>query len=405
MKILVIDCFLTNRLFVNDYSLHFLFQFKPLRFFLSSSSSDCPASDSPTDCPASDSPTAFISHVIFLETPHFRHTPSLLSSVMAASCTSLTGCEIVFCHGCSISYGEFCYLYTANIESLVTLCRRHGVLAVNHNCVTCGELRRIDITRKSFRCDKTHMTKGRRRKRCNYVKSIFHKTWFDHTKLDIETNLKFVLLWVQDWWAYKVARTELGLSLSTIVDWCSFCREVVVDWSLKQDKAIGGVGLHVEIDESKFGKRKYNVGRVIEGQWVFGGICRETRELFMVPVPTRDRDTLLGIIKEKILPGTTIISDCWKAYDCLENEGYKHFQVNHSVNFVDPDTLFHTNNIERKWRDTKILVPRFGRRNYHFVGYLARAMFKLYYTDPLVRFHHFLKQCKIIVKHQTINKL
>ena len=111
---------------------------------------------------------------------------------------------------------------------------------------------------------------------------------------------------------------------------------------------------------------------------MFGGICRETRELFMVPMPTRDRHPLLGIIKEKILPGTTIISDCWKL-DCLEAEGYKHFKVNHSVNFVDPDTHFHTNNIERKWRDTKISVPRFGRRTYHFVGYLARAMFKLHF--------------------------
>ena len=29
----------------------------------------------------------------------------------------------------------------------------------------------------------------------------------------------------------------------------------------------------VEIDESKFGKTKFNRGRYIEGQWVFGGIC------------------------------------------------------------------------------------------------------------------------------------
>ena len=117
---------------------------------------------------------------------------------------------------------------------------------------------------------------------------------------------------------------------------------MVVFWALQQGNQIGGVGFHVEIDKSKFGKRKYNEGRVIEGQWVFGGICHETRELFMVPMPTRDRDTLLSIIKEKILPGTTIISDCWKAYNCLEADGYKHFKVNHSVNFVDPDTHFHT---------------------------------------------------------------
>ena len=159
--------------------------------------------------------------------------------------------------------------------------------------------------------------------------------------------------------------------------------------ALQQGNQIGGIDFHVEIDESKFFVKE-NVGRVIEGQWVLGGICRETRELFMEPVPARDRDTLLGIIKEKILPDTTIISDCWKSHNCLEAEGYKHFKVNHSVNFVDPDTHFHNNNIERKWRDTKILVPRFGRRTYHFVGYLARAMFKLHFRDPLERLHNFM---------------
>ena len=63
-----------------------------------------------------------------------------------------------------MSYAEFCYSYTANFESLVDLRRRHGVLAVNHNCFTCGELCRVDFKRKAFRCDKTYLTKGRPQK-------------------------------------------------------------------------------------------------------------------------------------------------------------------------------------------------------------------------------------------------
>ena len=47
---------------------------------------------------------------------------------------------------------------------------------------------------------------------------------------------------------------------------------------------IDGPGMTVEIDESKFCKLKFNRGRCIEGQWVFGGICRQTKACFLVPV-------------------------------------------------------------------------------------------------------------------------
>ena len=39
---------------------------------------------------------------------------------------------------------------------------------------------------------------------------------------------------------------------------------------------IGGLDKIVEIDESKFGKRKYNKGRKVDGVWVFSntkGVC------------------------------------------------------------------------------------------------------------------------------------
>ncbi|XP_015377233.1 PREDICTED: uncharacterized protein LOC107171498 [Diuraphis noxia] len=85
---------------------------------------------------------------------------------------------------------------------------------------------------------------------------------------------------------------------------------------------IGGVDKIVEIDESKFGKRKYHRGHRVEGQWLFGGVERGSRKCFLIPVEFRDKNTLLAIIKEWILPGTTIISDCWKSYDCLKDEGY-----------------------------------------------------------------------------------
>ena len=89
----------------------------------------------------------------------------------------------------------------------------------------------------------------------------------------------------------------------------------------------------------------YHRGRYVEGKWIFGGICRETKACFLVPVERRDKDTLIPIIRAQILPGTCVMSDMWKAYDCLQDEGYNHLTVNHSLNFVDPDTGAHTQRI------------------------------------------------------------
>jgi len=108
--------------------------------------------------------------------------------------------------------------------------------------------------------------------------------------------------------------------------------------SIRIVKKLGGLGRVVKIDKAKIGWRKYNRGRLIKGQWIFGGYEQESKKIFIVPIENRTEETLLACIKEWILPGTTIISDCWKSYDCLNNESFQHLKVNHSYNFVDPET-------------------------------------------------------------------
>ena len=105
----------------------------------------------------------------------------------------------------------------------------------------------------------------------------------------------------------------------------------------------------VEVDESLFTRRKNHQRRVLPQQWVFGGWCRETKESFMYTVPDRSAPTLLPIIQNAIRPGTTIMSDLWRAYGgigAIQGMGFDHLTVNHSVNFVDPITGAQTRRAE-----------------------------------------------------------
>ena len=79
----------------------------------------------------------------------------------------------------------------------------------------------------------------------------------------------------------------------TAVDWFNFIRDVCAQYFVDHPVEIGGPGLEVEIDESKFGRRKYHRGRIVEGHWVFGGTERVTGNSFFVEVAKRDAATLL----------------------------------------------------------------------------------------------------------------
>ena len=50
-------------------------------------------------------------------------------------------------------------------------------------------------------------------------------------------------------------------------------------------ETIGGPNKTVEIDESKYGGRKYGRRHPDKGQWMFGGVERESGKTFLVPVP------------------------------------------------------------------------------------------------------------------------
>ena len=163
-----------------------------------------------------------------------------------------------------------------------------------------------------------------------------------------EPNSGTDLFWVKEL-PSKTTEEECAISNKSIVDWYNFAGATIIEESTQ----IGGVGEVVEIDESIFGQCKYHKGRRVDEVWVFGGIDTRTRQCFLVTVEDHSEATLIPIIQKYIKPGTTNMSDCWKAYSKFV---YKHRTVNHSVEFVNSATGDHTQTIESTSRSVKGFV-------------------------------------------------
>lgn len=205
-------------------------------------------------------------------------------------------------------------------------------------------------------------------------------TWFSNSKIPFVTAVRFIYSWVYELTSISWCERELEMADKTVIDWNNYIREVCVfSIEKKHSVQIGGVGCIVEIDESMFTKRKNNAGRVLPQQWVFGGLCRETGDKFLVRVPNRGAKTLMEQIQLHIKPGTTIMSDCWKGYKTaeLEEAGFQHFTVNHRYNFVDPETGANTQQVERMWGSAKWRNKRQrGTARQHFDSYLAEYIWR-----------------------------
>ena len=127
-------------------------------------------------------------------------------------------------------------------------------------------------------------------------------------------------------------------------------REVCAADLLANPIRIGGPNMTVEVDESVFTRRKNHQGRLLPKQWVLGGWCRETKKCFMYAVSDRSAATLLPIIQTFIRPGSTVMSDLWRAYGGM---GFQRLTINHTLHFVDPRSGAHTQSVERSWKSAK----------------------------------------------------
>ncbi|EOB55708.1 putative transposase, partial [Neisseria meningitidis 75689] len=103
----------------------------------------------------------------------------------------------------------------------------------------------------------------------------------------------------------------------------------------------------VEPDESDFGgRRKGRRGRGAAGKVVVFGILKRNGRVYTVVVNAKS-ETLLPVIKKKIMPDSIVYTDSLSSCDKLDVSGFIHYRINHSKEFADRQN--HINGIENFW--------------------------------------------------------
>ena len=215
---------------------------------------------------------------------------------------------------------------------------------------------------------KHHRVTGRPAYACDYCGSMISPmagTIFEKSS----TSLR---LWFYA--MYLMASTRCGISAKQIqretgvtykTAWRMFRQ---IRTLLSEDLQLEGD--RVEMDEMYVGgKRKGFGGRPGLGDKkktpVIGIVERKTGKGRVIAKASQrvNQETMLGMVKEYVLPSSTVFTDEFSSYDHLKDHGYTHHRIQHSAKvYVMGD--IHTNTIEGFWS----LVKRGIGGVYHAVS-------------------------------------
>jgi transposase len=135
----------------------------------------------------------------------------------------------------------------------------------------------------------------------------------------------------------------------------------------------------VAADESYFGgTRKAKRGRGAAGKVPVFGLLKRAGRVHAVVIPDTRADTLVGIIRECVVPVSVVYTDAYRSNDVLDVSEFHHQRVNHSEEFVADGK--HINGIENFWNQAKRHLRRYnGIPRSHFPLFLKECEWRFNY--------------------------
>lgn len=139
----------------------------------------------------------------------------------------------------------------------------------------------------------------------------------------------------------------------------------------------------VEIDESSFGGiRKGKRGCGAAGKVPVFGILKRGGKVYTTLIPDLKSETLLPIIREKVVPDSIVYTDGLRSFDVLDVSEFRHERIRHEKELVTPEGK-HINGIENFWNQAKRVLRKYnGIPKHSFPLFIKECEFRFNYGSP-----------------------
>ncbi len=199
-------------------------------------------------------------------------------------------------------------------------------------CKTVTKHHRVK-SRPSYSCD-----------RCGHHEHPMAGTIFEDTRTPLRLWFHAVYIMAQTRCGISAKQLEREIGVTYKTAWRMFNK---IRSLLEEDD--GPVGGHVEVDETYMGGRARGKGRGYKGNKtpVFGVVERKGR-VKATAVKDVTGGSLMPIVRDHVLPRSTIYTDEAPVYNKLPRHGYAHRRIHHASKVYVRGTV-HTNTIEGFW--------------------------------------------------------
>ena len=154
----------------------------------------------------------------------------------------------------NIDYNTVICLMNTNTLRIPDVCKAYGAYDLH-------SFKSRTMEPKSIICSKSQ---------CKHQISILTGTFFAYTKLLLWKFVHFLYLWLSRT-KISIIRNLLSKSSRTAANFVQYSRQLVINAIDKDKEVISDLGIIVEVNKSKFSKRKYHRRRASASKkWVFG---------------------------------------------------------------------------------------------------------------------------------------